>query len=167
MNLLANLDSIANLKAQLASFIILIDLNEKKKKQNMEEEHNLKNNRNLIIINIEVRKNNGIKKNKEITMEKNRTRLTTWKKINNLIVGMELDVEGLLKENVIFSILKLKINRELVQEEDSQWILNKLLRTKNLTIDATKWIEDAHLDILAKIYFNIVKKKKKNIISQI
>ena len=33
---------------------------------------------------------------------------------------MELDVEGLLKENVIFSILKLKINRELVQEEDSQ-----------------------------------------------
>ena len=81
MNLLANLDSIANLKAQLASFIILIDLNEKKKKKkkkrNMEEEHNLKNNRNLIIINIEVRKNNGIKKNKEITMEKNRTRLTT------------------------------------------------------------------------------------------
>ena len=66
------MDSIANLKAQHASFIIL-----KKKKKNMEEEHNLKNNRNLIIIKKEVRKGNRVKENKEITKEKNRTRLKT------------------------------------------------------------------------------------------
>ena len=59
---------------------------------------------------------------------------------------MEQDFKCLKKENVILSILKLKVNRKIIREEDTQRILNKILRTNNLAIDPTNRIEDAHLD---------------------
>ena len=61
------MDSTAGIKTQLASFIILRTLN--KKKQSLEE-HNNKENINMIDIKIEVNKDHNIKINKKIGMKK-------------------------------------------------------------------------------------------------
>ena len=93
------------------------------------------------------------------------------KKIIDLYVGMENNVEILPKENVIFTILNMTISKSILQDKikqvDRQWILILLeiliLRIASMVRNVTKWIVDVHSNIQVKIFQNILKKKRSHI----